>query len=77
MDREHTTQRMETSIQANGMIGKDREKLNTRMEISIQDIGMVVIVINFKRHGLGIQYSADGQVLNQGKWGKVQYVDKE
>ena len=32
---------------------------------------------NFKRHELGILYSADGQVLNQGKWGKVQYVGKE
>ena len=32
---------------------------------------------NFKRHGLGILYSADRQVLSQGKWGKVQYVGKE
>ena len=31
----------------------------------------------FKRYGLGILYSADGQVLNRGKWGKVQYVGKE
>ena len=45
MDREHTTQKMETSIQANGMIGKDKEKLNTMTERSIQDTGMVVIAI--------------------------------
>ena len=44
-DREHTTQKMETSIQANGMIGKDKEKLNTRTERSIQDTEMVVISI--------------------------------
>ena len=44
-DREHTTQKMETSIQANGMIGNDKEKLNTRTERSIQETGMVKIAI--------------------------------
>ena len=32
---------------------------------------------NIKRHGLGTLYSADGQVLNQGKWEKDQYMGKE
>ena len=41
MDREHTTQRMETSIQANGMvITKGNEKLTTRTELNIRDTGM-------------------------------------
>ena len=44
-DREHTTQNMETSIQANGIIGKDQQKLSARTERSIQDNGMVVIAI--------------------------------
>ena len=36
MDREHTTQRMETSVQANGMvITKGNEKLTTRTELNI------------------------------------------
>ena len=30
-----------------------------------------------KRHGLGTLYSADGQVLNQGKWDKDEYKGKE
>ena len=30
-----------------------------------------------KRHGLGTLYSADGQVLNQGKWEKNEYKGKE
>ena len=30
-----------------------------------------------KRHGLGTLYSADGQVLNQGKWDKDKYKGKE
>ena len=33
--------------------------------------------INLKRHGLGILYSADGQVLNQGNWEKDEYKGKE
>ena len=33
--------------------------------------------IDFKRHGLGTIYSADGQVLNQGKWDKDKYKGKE
>ena len=31
----------------------------------------------FMRHGVGTLYSADGQVLNQGKWEKNEYKDKE
>ena len=31
----------------------------------------------FKRHGVGTLYSADGQVLNQGKWDKDEYKGKE
>ena len=31
----------------------------------------------YKRHGLGTLYSADGQVLNQGKWEKDEYLGKE
>ena len=30
-----------------------------------------------KRHGLGTLYSADGQVLNQGKWEEDEYKGKE
>ena len=30
-----------------------------------------------KRHGVGTLYSADGQVLNQGKWDKDKYKGKE
>ena len=30
-----------------------------------------------KRHGLGTLYSADGQVLNQGKWYKDEYKGKK
>ena len=30
-----------------------------------------------KRHGVGTLYSADGQVLNQGKWEKDEYKGKE
>ena len=38
MDRGHTTQRMETSIQANGMvITKGKEKLTTRTELNISE----------------------------------------
>ena len=29
------------------------------------------------RHGLGTLYSADGQVLNEGKWDRDEYVGKE
>ena len=32
---------------------------------------------DLKRHGLGTLYSADGQVLNQGKWEYNEYVGKE
>ena len=32
---------------------------------------------SFKRHGLGTLYSADGQVLNQGKWEWDKYKGKE
>ena len=32
---------------------------------------------SLQRHGLGTLYSADGQVLNQGKWEKDQYMGKE
>ena len=32
---------------------------------------------NYRRHGLGALYSADGQVLNQGKWEKDEYKGKE
>ena len=32
---------------------------------------------DFKRHGLGTLYSADGQALNQGKWEWNEYKDKE
>ena len=40
-DREHNTQRMETSIQANRMvITKGKEKLTTRTELNIRDTGM-------------------------------------
>ena len=31
----------------------------------------------YKRHGFGTLYSADGQVLNQGKWEKDKYIGKE
>ena len=31
----------------------------------------------FKKHGVGTLYSADGQVLNQGKWYKDEYKGKE
>ena len=31
----------------------------------------------YKRHGLGTLYSADGQVLNQGKWILDVYQGKE
>ena len=31
----------------------------------------------YKRHGLGTLYSADGQVLNQGKWEWDEYKGKE
>ena len=30
-----------------------------------------------KRHGVGTLYSADGQVLNQGKWKRDKYKGKE
>ena len=33
--------------------------------------------IDLKRHGLGTLYSADGQVLNQGKWWMNEYDGKE
>ena len=33
--------------------------------------------IDLKRHGLGTLYSADGQVLNQGKWRRDEYKGKE
>ena len=40
-DKEHNTQRMETSIQANRMvITKGKEKLTTRTELNIRDTGM-------------------------------------
>ena len=46
MDREHTTQRMETSIQANGMvITKGKEKLTTRTELNIRDTGIGKMVV--------------------------------
>ena len=32
---------------------------------------------SIKRYGLGTLYSADGQVLNQGKWRRDEYVGKE
>ena len=32
---------------------------------------------DYKKHGLGTLYSADGQVLNQGKWHKDEYKGKE
>ena len=32
---------------------------------------------DFKRHGVGTQYSADGQVLNEGKWEWDEYKGKE
>ena len=32
---------------------------------------------DFKRHGVGTLYSADGQVLNQGKWEWDEYKGKE
>ena len=32
---------------------------------------------DLKRHELGTLYSADGQVLNQGKWDKDKYKGKE
>ena len=32
---------------------------------------------NIKRNGVGTLYSADGQVLNQGKWEKNEYKGKE
>ena len=32
---------------------------------------------NLTRHGLGTLYSADGQVLNQGKWEEDEYKGKE
>ena len=31
----------------------------------------------YMRHGVGTLYSAGGQVLNQGKWEKNKYKDKE
>ena len=31
----------------------------------------------FKRHGLGTLYSADGQILNQGKWDRDKYEGKD
>ena len=31
----------------------------------------------FKRHGLGILYSADGQILKEGKWERNDYRGKE
>ena len=31
----------------------------------------------YKRHGQGTLYSADGQVLNQGKWYRGEYVGEE
>ena len=31
----------------------------------------------YERHGLGTLYSADGQVLNQGKWEEDNYKGKE
>ena len=30
-----------------------------------------------KRHGFGTLHSEEGQVLNQGKWDKGEYVGKE
>ena len=43
---EHTTQRMETSIQANGMvITKGKEKLTTRTELNIRDTGIEKMVV--------------------------------
>ena len=33
--------------------------------------------VKLKRHGLGTLYSADGQVLNQGKWERDKYKGKE
>ena len=32
---------------------------------------------SYKRHGLGTLYSADGQVLNQGKWKNDEYKGKK
>ena len=52
-----------------GWITKGTEKLSTRTERSIRDTGIKIGVMkSLKRHGLGTLYSADGQVLNQGKW---------
>ena len=43
---EYTTQRMETSIQANGMvITKGKEKLTTRTELNIRDTGIEKMVV--------------------------------
>ena len=32
---------------------------------------------SYKRHGLGTLYSADGKILNQGKWEEDEYKGKE
>ena len=32
---------------------------------------------DFKRHGLGTLYAAEGQVLKEGKWDKDKYKGKE
>ena len=45
MVREHTTQKMETSIQAYGMEEKGKEKLATRTERSIRDTGSGNIIV--------------------------------
>ena len=39
------TQKMDTSIQANGMIIKDKEKLTTRTETSILDTGIMIMIM--------------------------------
>ena len=62
-------------MQANGMVEKGKEKLTSQTELSIRDNGMVIIGI--KRHGFGTLHSEEGQVLNQGKWDKGEYVGKE
>ena len=49
---------------------KDRKKYKGYWDIDWSDIQL-------KRHGLGTLYSADGQVLNQGKWEWNEYKGKE
>ena len=53
------------------IIYKDGKKYTGHWDVDKRNYGKL------KRHGVGTLYSADGQVLNQGKWEWDEYKGKE